>query len=132
MIDLDVPWGETVPDYGKLPPCGSFLCDILVHWAVIDIPASVRSLVAGASPDKLPPGAKELETTFVKLFNADSNKYQGPAPPKGMRAHRYQLVLYALDIDRMHLSTNSDYAVLTEKMAGHVIATAQLSGFFGR
>lgn len=131
VTDPDIPWGEPVPVYGKLADPGTLPCDLCAHWLVANIPASAKWLLEEASPMNLPNGAIELQNSFVKLFGAKSNGYQGPAPPPGMKAHKYDFDLFALDVKGLELRPESDYAALTEKMAGHVLAVATLSGYFG-
>ena len=53
-------------------------------------------------------------------------------PPPQLKAHSYRFTLYALDLSALKgLSLESDYAALTEAMAGHVLATAALTAYFG-
>ncbi len=131
MVDPDVPFGETVPLYGELPPPGTVSGDLFVHWLVVDIPASASALDDGASPGHMPPPTRELKTSFA-LFGVEANRYGGPAPPPELRAHAYKFTLYALDTPRLSgLTPDSDHAALTEAMAGHVLATATLTGYFG-
>ena len=61
-----------------------------LHWAVLGLPASTRSLPAGASPGgALPGGAHELRNGFGAVG------YGGPCPPPGSR-HRYVLTVWAV------------------------------------
>ena len=131
LIDPDVPFGEEVPVYGQMPPPGTVPGDLFIHWLVADIPATVTSLADGASPGNMPAGARELQSSFA-LFGAPANQYGGPAPPPQLRAHAYKFTLYALDVSTLGgLTADSDHAALTEAMAGHVLAVATLTGFFG-
>lgn len=132
LVDPDVPWGEEVPEYGEMPPPGTQPGDFFVHWIVADIPATASSLPEGASSGDLPSGARELSTSFA-LFGAPANQYGGPAPPPGTKAHAYRFILYALDVESLDgITEDSDYAAFTEAMAGHVLATATLTGYYGR
>lgn len=131
VVDPDVPWGEEVPEYGEMPPPGTQPADLFIHWIVADIPATTTSLPEGASGD-LPSGARELQTSFA-LFGAPANQYGGPAPPPGTKAHAYRFVLYALDVESLEgLTDESDYAAFTEALAGNVLATTTLTGYYGR
>src|ERR1700722_16493806 len=58
------------------------------HWVVFDIPASVHSLAAGATP----PGV-------AGFTDWGESTYGGMAPPAGDDPHRYQFSVYALDND---------------------------------
>ena len=131
VVDPDVPFGETVPLYGPLPPPGTVAGDLFIHWLVVDIPASTSSLEDGASLGQMPAPIRELKTSFA-LFGREANRYGGPAPPPELRAHAYKFTLYALDTPRLSgVTLDSDHAALTEAMAGRVLATATLTGYFG-
>lgn len=131
MVDPDVPWGQSVPAYGELPPPGTQPADFFIHWLVTGIPATVTSLAEGASPGNMPEGVIEPKNSFA-LFGGDANQYGGPAPPPGTKAHAYRFVLYALDVERLDgVSADSDFTALTEALAGHVLAAATLTGYFG-
>ena len=131
MIDPDVPWGQEVPLYGKLPPPGTLPGDLFVHWIVTDLRADVTSLPEGASPRNMPAGSKELKNSF-SLFQMPANQYGGPAPPPGTKAHAYIFTLYALDLESLGLTPESNYLDFTTAMTGHILATATLTGYFGR
>ncbi len=131
LVDPDVPFGEEVPVYGQMPPPGTVPGDLFIHWLVADIPADTESLADGASPGSMPAGVRELRTSFA-LFGGPANQYGGPAPPPQLRAHAYEFTLYALDVPALaELTAESDHAALTEAMAGHVLATTSLTGYFG-
>lgn len=131
LVDPDVPWGEEVPVYGTMPPPGTQPADLFIHWMAVNIPADVTSLADGASPGSMPAGVTELASSFA-LFGGPANQYGGPAPPPELKAHAYEFTLYALDVPELEgLTAESTYAELTEAMAGHVLATATLTGYFG-
>lgn len=131
LVDPDVPWGETVPVYGEMPPPGTQPADHFVHWIVTGIPASTTSLAEGASPGNMPAGTLEPRTSFA-LFGGEANQYGGPAPPPGTKAHAYRFVLYALDVASVPgVTAESDFTAVTTAMAGHVLAAATLTGYFG-
>ncbi len=131
FVDPDVPFGEEVPVYGMMPPPGTTPGDLFVHWIAVDIPAGTGSLADGASPGNMPTGIRELQSSFA-LFGGPANQYGGPAPPPQLRAHTYEFTLYALDLPALTgLSQDSDHAAVTEAMAGHVLGTASLTGYFG-
>jgi Raf kinase inhibitor-like YbhB/YbcL family protein len=94
-----------------------------VHWVLYNIPADVRGLSEGASPNGLPEGACEGSNDFKK------RGYGGPCPPIGR--HRYVFTLYALD-----KSFNDAGAVskteLETAMKTHVIEKAELIGMYER
>lgn len=59
----------------------------------------------------------------------DENKYFGPCPPKGM--HHYHFRIYALDT-LLDLSHNTNKRMLQRAMDGHILASGELVGLFGR
>ncbi|MGE0160617.1 MAG: YbhB/YbcL family Raf kinase inhibitor-like protein [Gemmatimonadales bacterium] len=131
LVDPDVPWGQTVPVYGEMPPPGTQPADFFIHWIAIDIPPTVTSLPDGASPGNMPAGVIEPANSFG-LFGGEPNQYGGPAPPPQTKAHAYRFVLYALDVDAVPgVSAESDFAAVTQAMAGHVLAATTLTGYFG-
>ena len=92
---------------------------------------AVTSLAEGASPGSMPSGTLEPQNSF-SLFGGEPNQYGGPAPPPSTKAHAYRFVLYALDVPAPPgVTLESDYAAVTTAMAGHVLATAELTAYFG-
>lgn len=131
LVDPDVPWGETVPVYGEMPPPGTQPADFFIHWIVTAIPATTTSLADGASPGNMPAGTLEPMNSFA-LFGGAANQYGGPAPPPGTKAHAYRFVLYALDAPGLAgVTAESDFTAVTRAMAGHVLAATTLTGYFG-
>jgi Raf kinase inhibitor-like YbhB/YbcL family protein len=131
LVDPDVPWGQTVPVYGEMPPPGTQPADFFIHWMVVGIPATTTSLADGASPGSMPAGTLEPANSFA-LFGGEANQYGGPAPPPGTKAHAYRFVLYALDVPTLAgITEESTYTEVTAALAGHVLAATTLTGYFG-
>lgn len=98
-----------------------------VHWLVADIPAEVRGLAEGASrTPSMPHGARELVGT------RGERGYSGPQPPPGTGDHRYETRLLALDVGRLDVPDTAGLAEVEAAVAGHVLATAIITGLFGR
>jgi Raf kinase inhibitor-like YbhB/YbcL family protein len=57
--------------------------------------------------------------------------YRGPCPPRGHGRHRYVFRLYALDA-AVDPGSGADKAKLERAIEGHVLATAELVGTYGR
>ncbi len=96
-----------------------------VHWMVTGIAPEASSLARGASGSAMPAGAVEHPNTSGR------SGYSGPQPPIGSGNHEYNATLYALDIT----SPNPAAGTLHEFVAaidGHVLASADCSGLFGR
>jgi phosphatidylethanolamine-binding protein (PEBP) family uncharacterized protein len=79
----------------------------------------------------MPAGVVEPANSFA-LFGGAANQYGGPAPPPGTKAHAYRFVLYALDVPSLAgVTAQSTFTEVTAAMAGHVLAAATLTGYFG-
>ncbi|MDI6803310.1 MAG: YbhB/YbcL family Raf kinase inhibitor-like protein [Bacteroidota bacterium] len=98
-----------------------------VHWCVIHIPLTVNEIVEGASnTNKLPTGSKELNNTFGSVG------YGGPQPPKGSGLHKYEVTIYALDVEKLELDKHTSLITFRKAIDGKVIATAKTVGVFER
>lgn len=97
------------------------------HMTMANIPASITSLAAGAgSAGKTPEGALLGYTDF------GSSEYGGPCPPPG-KPHRYEFVVYALDVEKLEmLSAGSTGAMFRFMVSEHKLAEGKLTGKFGR
>lgn len=99
------------------------------HWAVANIPASVTSLPAGAGVE----GGADLPDGALTLPNdAGLRRFIGAAPPPGHPAHRYFIVVHALDVDKFELTEDSRPAYLGFNMFQHTLGRAMLVPTFGR
>src|SRR5215470_9849505 len=68
------------------------------HWAVVDIPANVTELPAGAGDDtgqNVPAGAFQLRN------DVRAPSFLGAAPPAGDGRHRYVIVVQAIDVEHV-------------------------------
>lgn len=97
-----------------------------VHWIVVDIPPNTAGLPAGASGNAMPPGSRELLSSYGR------RGYGGPAPPAGTGDHDYVFTLYALDVESLSIGERPSAADIERAVAGHVIASATLVGTFSR
>lgn len=90
-----------------------------VHWVLFDIPAATEALPEGAE-GKGVPGTNNFRQTG----------YNGPCPPASA-THRYFFKLYALD-QELKLSPGATKADVESAMQGHILASGQLMGKYGR
>jgi Raf kinase inhibitor-like YbhB/YbcL family protein len=90
------------------------------HWLVVDIPASVTELPAGAGAgdDSLPAGAFHTRTDF------GTANYGGAAPPQGDQVHRYYFVVHAVDVEQLEVTPDASPAFVSFNLAFHTLARA--------
>lgn len=98
---------------------------LFTHWLLYDLPPDTQELPSGVAPEpRLPNGAKQGRNDFGTLG------YRGPCPPPG-RAHRYIFRLYALD-RTTGLGPGARRGEVLRAVEGHVLATGELTGQYGR
>jgi Raf kinase inhibitor-like YbhB/YbcL family protein len=97
-----------------------------VHWLVINIPKDAGALPEGASGTHMPAGAMELQNSWGKPG------YGGPQPPPGSGDHPYVFTLYALNAPKVDLPKNANLAAFRQVMEGKALATATITGYFGK
>jgi Raf kinase inhibitor-like YbhB/YbcL family protein len=116
--DFDVPSrGEDVNQAGREIPADLPRVDFF-HWLLVDLPASVSSLPAGA---------------FSQGFTVagDYYGYDGPFPPwNDSLIHHYVFTLYALDVARTPLEGRFAGAELRQAIYPHVLGAATHSGTY--
>jgi Raf kinase inhibitor-like YbhB/YbcL family protein len=96
------------------------------HWTLVNIPASVTSLPAGASKNP-PPATLQGHTDY------GSSGYGGPCPPEGDPPHRYLFKVYALDIPSVPgFGESGTGAFLTFSLRGHILAQGTYTGLYSR
>ncbi len=98
-----------------------------VHWVIYDIPGHFTGL-----PEKLGPAERldPLEEAVQGTNDFRRIGWGGPCPPPGRR-HRYVFTLHALEA-RLGLEPGSRRAEVEEAARNHILATARLTGRYGR
>lgn len=97
------------------------------HWQVIDIPADVTELPAGAGDpdgDRLPAGAVQMRNDY------GDQGFGGAGPPPGDAPHRYYVVVHALDTDSLGLGPDTTNAVVGFNLTAHSLGRATLMGTY--
>jgi Raf kinase inhibitor-like YbhB/YbcL family protein len=100
------------------------------HWVVFNIPASTTSIPANAGDVKkklMPKGAVQSRTDF------GTDGYGGPCPPAGDKPHRYQITVFAVDVDKLPFAKNhtASGAMVGFDLHFHTLAKTTLTGVFG-
>jgi len=98
------------------------------HWLVYDLPRHARELPEGVGPAQR---LEHLGEAAQGRNDFGNTGWGGPCPPPGDDSHRYSFRLHALDAV-LGLDPGVAKPALEEAMEGHVLATAELTGRFGR
>ena len=99
------------------------------HWAVVNIPANVPELPAGAGDESgwgLPPGAFQLPN------DARTARYVGAGPPEGHGKHRYIFAVLALGTETIEIDKDATPAWLMFNLFNGTLGRAFLEGWYER
>ncbi len=101
---------------------------VFPHWLVYNLPPSTTGLLEGLSAGTvLADNSTPVEGKNGYPAPHDQG-YGGPCPPKGEK-HLYIFSLYALDA-RLDLPAGADMKTLQQAMQGHILAQAELKGYY--
>ncbi len=101
-------------------PRGTF-----VHWVIYNLGSSLTEL-----PEDIPRSAQTTTGARQGVNGLDRVGYKGPCPPPGA-PHHYHFQLFALD-SPLKLNPGASAAEVRQAMKGHVLASTELVGTFGR
>lgn len=99
------------------------------HWLVFDIPNSTTKLKSGAgnvSENLIPKQAIQSKTDF------GSYGYGGPCPPQGDGFHKYEITIYALNVDKLGLEKDANPALVGFYLNSKTIEKATITMYFKR
>jgi Raf kinase inhibitor-like YbhB/YbcL family protein len=94
----------------------------ILHWSVVNIPASVTSLKVGMKPEEKPVGA-----IYGPNYKGAAQPYLGPRTPPGPK-HRYHVQVLALDTLLPADFAPKSYDELIAPLKGHVLASGSVMG----
>ncbi|MBI2308541.1 MAG: YbhB/YbcL family Raf kinase inhibitor-like protein [Rhodocyclales bacterium] len=99
------------------------------HWVVVNLPAKLSELPAGAGRGDgalLPTEALQVNTDF------GGPGWGGPCPPVGDKPHRYHFTLHALKVDKLDLPPGATAALAGYLVNANSLGKATLTGTYGR
>jgi Raf kinase inhibitor-like YbhB/YbcL family protein len=96
------------------------------HWVLVDLPADVTSLDAGAGAE----GADLPGQAFMVKNDAGRHGFMGAAPPEGDQVHRYFFVVHAVTEESLGVDENASPAVVSFNLAFKTAARAILTGTY--
>jgi Raf kinase inhibitor-like YbhB/YbcL family protein len=99
------------------------------HWVVVDVPASVTSLEAGAGAEG---GAGLPEGAFMVRNDGGAKAFGGAAPPPGDHPHRYYFVVHAVREETLGVDSDATPAVVSFNLAFKAAARAIIHGTYQR
>jgi Raf kinase inhibitor-like YbhB/YbcL family protein len=96
------------------------------HWVLVDIPADVTSLDAGAGAEgaALPGGA------FMSRNDGGPKAFMGAAPPAGDQVHRYYFVVHAVKEESLGVDSDASPAVVSFNLAFKTLGRAIVHGTY--
>ena len=96
------------------------------HWTVVDLPADVTSLPAGAGAE----GADLPGDAFSVRNDMGHAHYDGAAPPPNDQPHRYFFVVHAVGEKSLGVDDSVSNAVVSFNLVFKTLARAVLHGTY--
>jgi Raf kinase inhibitor-like YbhB/YbcL family protein len=154
-VDGDAPTdGTDVNKEGKVVPESLKRADFH-HWALVDIPPSLKAIEEGQFSDMITPGGKSGPNVPFLVKNGTEHQlrqgvndytswfasdpamageyfgYDGPCPPwTDERVHTYVFTIYALDVAEFPLEGSFTCAEARAALSGHILDEAQIYGVY--
>ena len=97
-------------------------------WILYNIPADVSGIPDSISKVFMPP---EVPGAEQGVNDTGTVGYDGPAPPPGHLAHRYEFKVYGLDVP-LNVPPDITRSAFEAAIANHVLALGELAGTFRR
>ncbi|MGH3496745.1 MAG: YbhB/YbcL family Raf kinase inhibitor-like protein [Nocardioidaceae bacterium] len=94
------------------------------HWVLVDLPADVSDLPAGAASGALPGSA------FHVRNDAGDAGFMGAAPPEGDQVHRYYFVVHAVSEESLGADPDASPAVVSFNLAFKTLARGMVIGTY--
>jgi Raf kinase inhibitor-like YbhB/YbcL family protein len=94
----------------------------ILHWSVVNVPATTTKLAAGMKPEEIPAGS-----IYGPNYQGPSKPYLGPRTPPGPK-HRYHIQVLAIDTVLPADFSPKNYDELIAPLKGHVVASGSVMG----
>ena len=94
----------------------------ILHWSIVNIPATVTKLPAGMKPEEKPAGS-----IYGPNYMGAGKPYLGPRTPPGPK-HRYHIQVLALDTTLPADFAPARYDDLIAPLKDHVVASGSVIG----
>jgi Raf kinase inhibitor-like YbhB/YbcL family protein len=96
------------------------------HWVLVDLPADVTSLDAGAGAE----GADLPGEAFMCRNDVGTKAFAGAAPPEGDQVHRYFFVVHAVKEETLGVDSDASPAVVSFNLAFKTAGRAIVHGTY--
>jgi Raf kinase inhibitor-like YbhB/YbcL family protein len=96
------------------------------HWVLVDLPADVTSLEAGAGVE----GADLPGNAFMCRNDGGRKAFMGAAPPESDQVHRYYIVVHAVKEESLGVDSDDSPAVVSFNLAFKTAGRAILYGTY--
>lgn len=96
------------------------------HWVLVDLPADVTSLDAGAGAE----GATLPGRAFMCRNDGGPKAFMGAAPPERDQVHRYFFVVHAVKEETLGVDSDASPAVVSFNLAFKTLGRAILTGTY--
>jgi len=146
-IDPDAPTRpDDVNQVGRSVPRSLPRAEFM-HWAMVDIPASVTRIDEGACSQGVtargkkqlqgPAGSRQGVNDYTGWFASDKDMagtylgYDGPCPPwNDELPHHYRFEVHALDVAHCPVRDPFTVADVRKAIGGHALARAHITGLY--
>ncbi len=96
------------------------------HWVLVDLPADVTSLDAGAGAE----GGTLPGNAFMCRNDGGSKAFMGAAPPPNDQVHRYFFVVHAVKEESLGVDSDATPAVVSFNLAFKTLGRAIIHGTY--
>jgi len=96
------------------------------HWVLVDLPADVTSLDAGAGAE----GASLPGNAFMCRNDTGAKAFAGAAPPQGDQVHRYFFVVHAVKEESLGVDSDASPAVVSFNLAFKTLGRGIVHGTY--